>query len=137
MKKDSPSFLKCLGLMTAIHVLALAFFFVFGIVAAGVVALGGHYVKAESLRFVAGILILAGLLLSWPVAKRIVMLMFEHESMTFWQASVHAWYHYVMLLSFLPVIGPAMQRMVGSRQVATRPESSEAAAGIPSQKPEL
>jgi hypothetical protein len=111
MKNQSPSFVESLGFFTATTVMAMVLFFCVFALAVPVFLLGERF-HLGAFRVVAVAIVVIGFIGSNLVAKQIVARMTSDSPMSFWLAVRHTYYHYVLQLAFLPMVGPLIQRIV-------------------------
>jgi hypothetical protein len=123
MKNQSPSFVESLGFFAATTVMALVLFFCAFALAVPIFLLGERF-HLGALRVVAISIVVVGFFGSHFVSKQIVARMTGDPPMSFWLAVGHTYYHYVLHLAFLPVVGPLIQRIV-EREKSRNPFTSD------------
>lgn len=69
----------------------------------------------EAFAILALIVLLLGLGVAIFASKEIVARMAEDTSMSLGMAITHTWYHYLLYLVFIPLVGPFLQRFIEER----------------------
>jgi hypothetical protein len=71
--------------------------------------------KIEGFRVAGFLLVLIGGPAATFFLRGVVSRMNDDDSLTFSLAAAHTWYHWLMCLAFVPIIGPVAERIVGGR----------------------
>jgi hypothetical protein len=81
--------------------------------------------KIEAFRAIGALVFLFGLLIAIFPAKEVYTRMTDDKSISFTLAIAHTWYHYLLLLAFIPVVGPLLRRFAESKKERRNPFVSD------------
>lgn len=119
MKHRSCSFLESFGYSVATKVLGFFFLLASWVLVFRLVLLS-RKTGIKAFGILAIIVLLFGLCAAIFASKEIVARMAADKSMSLWLATTHTWYHYLLYLAFIPIMGPLLERF-SERRKRTNP----------------